>query len=114
MEFIIANIIMSISTAAMVLYGLIYVCVNNEDDKESKKSKIGDFVACFITLIVGFFVLFNYVTIEINNQVNDKIKELKEELNTETTTTTETTTIPTTITDDDGNIYVLQTTSTKD
>ena len=109
MEFVITNIIMSIGTAAMILYVLIYIYVdNNEDDKRIKKSKIGDFIACFTCLLIAFFVLFHYVTMEINKQVNDKINELKEELNTEITTTTETTTIPTTIIDDNGNVYVLQ------
>ena len=109
---LIENIVMSIYVAVMVLYGLICALDGSEDDKQSKKSTAGNFIGCSICLILAFFGLFQYITMKIDKQVNDKINELKEELNIETTTTTTTTTtIPTTITDDNGNIYVLQTTT---
>ena len=108
---LIENIIMSIYVAVMVLYGLICALDNDKDDQQSKKSTAGNFIGCSICLLIAFFGVFHYITMEINKQVNDEINELKEELNIETTTTTTATTIPTTITDDNGNIYVLQPTT---
>lgn len=98
------DLLMAINIGGFVSYG-IFIAIEG-------KGKKSNYIACCVVILLSFFLTFMYLDSIINNKVN----KLKEELTTETTTTTttETTTIPTTITDDDGNIYVLQTTSTAD
>ena len=99
----ITNIFLALSLAGTPFFGTIYVY------KCCKADNTLDKLEYFIIV----FLFYSFTIWSIFTIVDSKIEESNEKLitTTETTTTTETITIPTTITDDGGNIYVLQTTS---